>query len=156
MTQPAASPDDESVARGYLRCAAELSREDDDPDAVWEPEVDPDQRDYDLVHHTIRDGPPERAWALVIAVLRLTPDDRSMHLAAGPLEDLVKCQGAALVDRIEAEAARDERFRRALGGIWLSEADLPMAELRRIVRASDDGIKVIEWRPRRSAAEPRG
>jgi hypothetical protein len=148
------STESDDIARQYLLCAAELSRDDQDPDSVWEPEINPAQRAYDLVNDTIRRGPSERAWELVTAVLRLAPDERLGHLAAGPLEDLVKRHGEALVDRMESEAARDERFRWALGGIWLREADLPVAELRRIVAASDDRIKVLEWLPMPPQADP--
>jgi hypothetical protein len=145
MTQHSA--DVEFIARGYLRCSAELSREDSDPDASWEPEQNADQGAYELVNQSIRSGPANRAWELVLAVLRLAPDDRLGFFAAGPLEDLVKQHGAALLATIEAEAERDIRFRWALGGIWLSESDWPRAVLERLVRASDGRLKVLEWYP---------
>lgn len=42
-----------------------------------------------------------------------------MLVAAGPLEDLVRKHGNALVHEIEDVATQDERFRLALRGVWL-------------------------------------
>lgn len=39
-------------------------------------------------------------------------------IAAGPLEDLIAKHGAALIDEIEALAARAPRFAYALTGVW--------------------------------------
>jgi hypothetical protein len=40
-------------------------------------------------------------------------------LAAGPLEDLI---GMETIDRIEREAAANQRFRDLLGGVWYYRA----------------------------------
>lgn len=112
-----AEPDVEAIARGYLRCSDSLAPENFDPDSIWDPEHNPDERAYALVKAAIRDGPAERAWTLVTAILRLSADERLGLHSAGPLEDMVRRWGTQLVDRIEALAAADERFRWALGGI---------------------------------------
>jgi hypothetical protein len=85
-------------------------------------------------------GPAEAAWELVLEVLRRAPEERLDVYAAGPLEDLVRRWGVDLLEEIEKEASRNERFRWALGCIWLLVGDLPSTELERIVRASDGQI----------------
>jgi len=40
------------------------------------------------------------------------------NLSAGPLEDLLAMHGPAIIDRVEAEAARDPTFAKLLGGVW--------------------------------------
>jgi len=139
---PNPESDVEDIARGYLRCSDSLSPENFDPDSAYDPD-DPDERAYEIVHRAIREGPAERAWELVTAVLRLSPDERLGFQAAGPLEDIVRRWGTELVGRIEAEAAADERFRWALGGIWVRSDDLPSDVTARIVAASGDAIKLL-------------
>jgi len=143
----AADSEAAALAAGYVRYAQSL-RHDDDPDAVCSPETDPDRRAYELVDQAIKHGPAARAWTYSVAVLARAPDAELGAFAAGPLEDCLRIHGAALVEQIEREAAAHERFRWALGTIWLSEHDLPPDVLRRIVRASADAIKVLEWLPR--------
>jgi hypothetical protein len=134
--------DPDAVAAGYLRHSAELRR-DDDPDAAHDPR-DADTAAYDALDRIVRRGPPAAGWDLVVRVLRQSHDDELGLHAAGPLEDLVRHWGAELVDRIEAEAAGDERFRRALGGIWLSVRDLPPEVMRRVVGASGGQIRPLD------------
>ena len=59
---------------------------------------------------------------VILAVLeRETHPALLSLLAAGPLEDIISMQ---LIDRIEHEAARNERFRALLRGVgYRSEAD---------------------------------
>jgi hypothetical protein len=130
------------LAAGYLRCVASL-RHNDDPDGVWTPDTDPDQAAYDTIKRAIRTGPAERAWELVLEVLGQTTDENLATEAAGSLEDLVRHQGNNLIDQLEAEAQSNERFRWALGTIWLAEGDLPASVLERVVRASGNKIKPL-------------
>ena len=141
MTQALSPAEISALAAGYLRYLIELRR--DDPDAVSSPETDPDERAYNTVHTLIHQGPASDAWAVVVELLRQTPDEELDVSAAGPLEDLVLRHGEALVEAIEAEAARDERFQWALGCIWLVANDLSAPIRERIVRASGDAIKVL-------------
>jgi len=143
--------DPETIAAGYVRYARGLRSDDQDPDAIWDPERDPDCRHYGIVHEAVREGPPEVAWPLVRAVLDASPDEELAANAVGPLEDLVRHHGAALVDAIERAATDDERFKWALGTIWLTEADLPLDVLDRIVHASGDVLKVLERLPGKPA-----
>ena len=55
----------------------------------------------------------------------------------------MRLRGSELVDVIEQRAEGDERFRWALGEIWLAEGDLPPDALARIVRASGGRIKPL-------------
>jgi hypothetical protein len=63
---------------------------------------------------------PERALAIILEVLKIETNPNMLsYLAAGPLEDLITLE---TIDMIEAEAARNERFRWLLGGVWYSTA----------------------------------
>ena len=129
------------VARGYIRCSAELSRHNQDPGAAWNSETDPDQRDFEIVERAIRGGPALRAWQLVVAILAQETDDRLAFQAAGPLEDLVRLRGTEVVELVEAEATSNERFKWALGKIWVFAKDLPADVVRRVVAASGNAIR---------------
>lgn len=69
---------------------------------------------------------------VISALLQAAPDgEGAMLVAAGPLEDLVRKHGDVLAEDIEYMAMRDERFRYALGGVWLPPGVLqPEAERR--------------------------
>jgi hypothetical protein len=57
----------------------------------------------------------------VLEVLKKDPPpDTAGVLAAGPLEDLLADSGPAIIERVEAEARRDLKFRRLLKGVWRS------------------------------------
>ena len=92
----------------------------------------------DLVWHDA-----EAAWPLVLRLIREAPDDRLEYVAAGDLEDLVRVHGPTMIDRIEAQAAADPRFRWALGCIWLSRGALPPDVEARVVAASGGEILVL-------------
>jgi len=126
----------ERIAAGYVRYVESLARTSHTDDA----EVHVGESEFAEVKQSIHAGPADVAWALVLEVLRHAPDDRLDVYAAGPLEDLVCRWGVDLVTQIEAEAAHDDRFRRALARIWLLIGDLPSEELARIVHASGDEI----------------
>jgi hypothetical protein len=62
-----------------------------------------------------------RAWDLVVALLDVAPGDPGVMLVgAGPLEDLVKKHGDALVKEIEYDASRNDRVRQALSCVWVA------------------------------------
>jgi uncharacterized protein DUF6869 len=63
---------------------------------------------------------PEAAWEILLELLDRAPtDDARDRLAAGPLEDFVRDHGAAFLDRIDEQAAKDPRFREALTQMWV-------------------------------------
>jgi hypothetical protein len=141
MDRASALQSDSDLIAAYVKYAEALSH------SVPEdtPEMDAAARSYAEVERVISDGSAPRAWELVRAVLRRAPDQRLDVYAAGPLEELVRMRGAEVVDALEAEAKADERFRWALGCIWLSTEDLPHDVLVRIVNASEGKIKPLGW-----------
>ena len=62
---------------------------------------------------------PEELWDLILEILhRNPPVEVKQVLAAGPLEDyLAKC-GEKVIERVEAQAAKDKKFKSLLGGVW--------------------------------------
>lgn len=137
------APDRQALVAGYLRYVEAL------PGAAHpdEPRDEAAERTHAAVDGILRHGPPELAWELVVEILRRAPDERLDAVAAGPLEDVVLRFGPALVDRIEREAERDERFRWALGCIWIVVGDLPAEVVARLVRASGGEIEPLDVGP---------
>ena len=143
--------DRETLIAGYVRFVEALGRGVPDQSA----EMDVASEAYHAVDKLIARGPAQSAWELVLELLRRAPDDRLDVYAAGPLENLVRHHGVELADVIEREAARDDRFRWALGCIWLTVGELPAETLERVVRASDGEIKPLDrdgLRPHRDRA----
>jgi ligand-binding SRPBCC domain-containing protein len=65
------------------------------------------------------DEDAERAWELIRILVEGAPDHAALEwVGAGPLEDLLCEAGPRFVDRVEAQAARDARFRVALSDVW--------------------------------------
>jgi hypothetical protein len=126
----------DAVVDGYIRYSETLRRGDPDADANAR-----DAAAYDALEAAIRGAPAAVAWELVVTLLRRAPDAELDFHAAGPLENLVVHRAAELIGEIEAEAARDERFRWALGCIWLSRDEIPDDVLQRVVRASGGAIQ---------------
>lgn len=62
---------------------------------------------------------PDELWDLILEILHRDPPTEVIEvLAAGPLEDyLAKC-GDRVIERVEAQAAKDARFKSLLGGVW--------------------------------------
>ena len=89
-----------------------------------------------------RGDDPERAWELVVALIRSAPDERLEFIGAGPLECLVETHAGALIDRIIGEAERDSRFREALATIWLSVENVPPAALERLQAVTGNRLLV--------------
>jgi hypothetical protein len=95
----------------------------------------PIERERDDLHASVFDlcfdlarSDPDRGLDLALAVLALTDEKRLLSLlAAGLLEDLVMRESDDVLARIEAEAARDQKFRDLLGGVWLSRASAATA-----------------------------
>jgi len=59
------------------------------------------------------------AWLFVLEILRQAPAPTILEaLAAGPLEEMLTLHGAAVIERLEAEAAANSVFATLLAGIW--------------------------------------
>jgi hypothetical protein len=62
---------------------------------------------------------PELLWRFILAAYRRQLSGHIFGmLAAGPLEDLLSYYGREYIERVEALAREDERFRLLLGGVW--------------------------------------
>jgi uncharacterized protein DUF6869 len=77
----------------------------------------------DAVHES-----PDLAWQaikLVVGQIKARAhEDRLVEvLAAGPVEDLLRLHGPAVIDRVENEARRDPAFNNVLGGVWSTTID---------------------------------
>jgi hypothetical protein len=79
---------------------------------------------------------PVIVWQAILRILEseLTDDQRAL-LAAGPLETLLANHGPEFIDEVEAEARRNPRFNKLLGGVWRHE--MPSEIWQRIERARD-------------------
>lgn len=76
---------------------------------------------FDVLHDLeLRD--PAHAWAIVLLILRLAPEDEGVrdNLAAGPVERLLTHHGGAAIKWVEDEARRNPRFKDLLIGVWRS------------------------------------
>jgi len=99
---------------------------------------------------------PELAFRCILAALEVCGDDRDIaYLAAGPLEDLIIRHGPRVIDAIEETAARNERFRRLLSGIWGESRTHPevWSRLQRVLRKGpwlDDDPRTPQGSPRKS------
>ena len=63
---------------------------------------------------------PVKAWDLLQHLLDLA-DTKEMILdiGSGPLEDFIRCHAPSFIKRIEALAAKNNRFRKALRIVWI-------------------------------------
>jgi hypothetical protein len=65
---------------------------------------------------------PAAAVALVAALVDAAPTlDDCAYIGAGPLEDLLNYQAEAVVDAVDDESRRNERFRRALAAVYIGD-----------------------------------
>ena len=72
---------------------------------------------------------PARAFDLVLEVLRAEADKpTAMQLNDAFMRALIHAHGPEMIDRIEQEAAVNERFRNLLGGVWHCSAPADLKE----------------------------
>jgi uncharacterized protein DUF6869 len=68
----------------------------------------------------LREEDPDKAIDLIVEILKIEANPVMLSLlAAGLLEDVI---GMETIDRIEREAAVNERFPDLLGGVWYYRA----------------------------------
>jgi hypothetical protein len=73
----------------------------------------------EIVMNWKHDNQHELLWSFILAVhARDTNGESSGHLAAGPVEDLLSEFGSDYIERVEALAASDVRFKTMLCGVW--------------------------------------
>lgn len=88
---------------------------------------------------TIVTEEPELGFELILrALAHFKNSPEIAYLAAGPLENLVRSSGTQMIDRIEREAAVNEKFRFLLSGIW-GESGTDPGVWRRIQKAVEGG-----------------
>ena len=62
---------------------------------------------------------PQDALEVILLILGAEQSEPVFHsLAAGPMEDLLAHHGNVIIERVEALARVDPRFRWLLGGVW--------------------------------------
>ena len=71
---------------------------------------------------------PDLAWEAIKIVVgqvksRSHENELIEVLAAGPVENLLRLHGPAVIDRVETEARRNPAFNNVLGGVWSSNID---------------------------------
>ena len=123
------------IIAGYIRYSNRLRSDVNDSE---EPDDDPDETAYDMLHRLLRSGPCPEAWSLIVQLLKAVPDADLATVAAGPLEDVVRWRGTEIIKPLETEAAADPRFRWALRQIWLPTGEQPQDVLDRIDMARQD------------------
>jgi hypothetical protein len=63
-------------------------------------------------------SPPEAQWEMVLEGIRQSRDDDDLeHVAAGPIEGLLGRHGEVCIALVEARAASDSKFARAMTGV---------------------------------------
>ena len=81
------------------------------PEREWSAD---DEAFADILHRQ-----PDRAMAVIFAVMQLTEDKRVLGgLAAGPFEDFLGVHGEAYLPVIHALALQHQRLREVLDGVW--------------------------------------
>jgi hypothetical protein len=98
----------QKLAEDYLEEMCEMRRM--EPSAV---QVEGLFRWMDLL-----DDSPEDAFLVVKLMVELVLGDHLYTVAAGPLEDLLRKHGEAVIALVEEHAKTSRRFRIALGGVW--------------------------------------
>ena len=106
----AAPPDDGALADAYLE---QYEAQDDDLSGAFDEVLE------------ICFSDPERAWPLTLTLIAKASNPKALsYIAAGPLEDLLKNHGSAVIDRVEIAARRDPKFRLALCDVWGLSGDI--------------------------------
>jgi len=67
---------------------------------------------------TLIDHNTDEGWRVIcVLVDRATSDEALAYVAAGPLEDLLKKHGPAIIDRVENGSRKNPRLQLALSGV---------------------------------------
>jgi hypothetical protein len=83
-------------------------------------------------------------WRSKPLVRHATSNETLGSIGAGALEDLIRLNPADFVDPVEELAQKDERFRFALGCVWLRLEDAPESLVRRYWIASGRELQVLD------------
>ncbi len=74
---------------------------------------------------------PEHGWEVILELVPVATEDYLTFIAVGPLESLLKGHVKRYIDRIEARAAENPRFRECLSRVQIFEEDCQPAMRRR-------------------------
>jgi hypothetical protein len=88
---------------------------------------------------------PERAWPIILSLIRQVPNDLLELIGAGELEVFVRRHATDYIAQIEERARSDPRFLAALSEVWLPRGAVSKTVQKRLVRASRGRIKVLGW-----------
>jgi hypothetical protein len=111
---PGEGRSDGEIAQQYVVENARLARTSDE---------EPDEWASFHIGNLIFSGRVEEAWKILVIAIDSVDDEAELNLlGAGYLENVVRDHGSEFIDRIETEAARSDRFRRALRGVWAFES----------------------------------
>jgi hypothetical protein len=91
---------------------------------------------WEELNRVLADEGWEAAWPLVLMLIAKGSDHAVCSVGAGILEDMLAGAGEAMIERVEAQAAADPRFRYCLSHVW--ERDMPPSLWARIVSARGD------------------
>lgn len=91
---------------------------------------------WEELNRILEEDGPDAAWPLILLLVERGSDHALGAAGAGILEDLLDKHGIAVIDRIEAQAASDQRFRYCLSHVW--PADIPPDLWKRVVAARGD------------------
>jgi hypothetical protein len=70
---------------------------------------------------------PDLAWPVLLRVISEAEDQEMLEtIGAGPLEDVLRAHGEALVAEVEEESCSNQKLRCALGSVWLPRKDDPV------------------------------
>lgn len=94
---------------------------------------------YSVIGALIAEDPVE-AWNVLLALVAEAPDDDVLGvIGAGFLEDFVSSHAVTYIDKIEATAAANPRFRQALACTWIWNA-VPEPVFERLARAAGSDL----------------
>jgi len=96
---------------------------------------------WEAVGEIMRGTDGERAWELLVALVRSTAFERLEYVGAGPVENFVETHGVACIDRIVGEARSDPHFREALATVWLVSDEFTPTVLARLQAAT--GYRIL-------------
>lgn len=91
---------------------------------------------WEELNRILEEDGADEVWPLVLRLVAKGSDNALGAAGAGILEDLLRKHGTAVIDRVEAQADRDQRFRFCLSHVW--PADMPAALWQRVLAARGD------------------
>lgn len=91
---------------------------------------------WEELNRILEEDGPDAVWPLILLLIEKGSDRVLGAAGAGIVEDLLRKHGTAVIDRIEAQAAGDQRFRFCLSHVW--PADFPPDLWERVVAARGD------------------